>query len=196
MSKEYTIDIKKARQTAHLTQEQAAEAAGISVESWKAYEYGQRIPPQETMAQICEATGCDWLALEWLKASSGALGVLPNGITVQGLATAVLQLVVACQQLQDRHCVHRLMEIASDGKIDAAEWSDFTDIIDALDNITRCTLQVKFTEDATKKETAPMVAHRSCFASGRQTENDCTFIIPQPAGKSRSNFAGREVSSL
>lgn len=196
MSDKYTIDIKKARQAARLTQEQAAEAVGISVESWKAYEYGQRVPPRETMLRICEETGCDWLALQWMQASSNGMDVLPDGITVQGLATAVLQLVVACNQLQEKHCVHRLMEIASDGKIDCAEWSDFKDIIDALDNITRCTLQVKFTEDLTKKETAPMVAHRSCFASGRKTENDCKTIIAHPAGIARSNFAKREVISL
>ena len=196
MSREYTIDIKKARQTARLTQEQAAEAAGISVESWKAYEYGQRVPPRETMLRICEATSCDWLALEWMRSNCEGMNVLPEGITVQGIATAALQLTLACEQFYDKHCLRRLMEIASDGQIDSGEWADFKDIVDAMDRINRCMLQVKFTEDASKKETAPMLAHRSCFASGRQTENDCTFIIPQPAGKSRSNFAGREVSSL
>lgn len=196
MSSDYIIDIKKARQAARLTQEQAAEAVGISVESWKAYEYSQRIPPRETMLRICEATGCDWLALEWMRCSCEGMNVLPDGITVQGIATAALQLTLACEQFYDKHCLRRLMEIASDGKIDSCEWPDFRDIVDAMDRINRCMLQVKFTEDAAKKETAPMVAHRSCFASGRQTENDHKFIIAQPAGNARSNFAGREVYSL
>lgn len=46
MPAEYRNIYKTARRAAGMTQEAAAERLGISVESVRAYETGQRIPPQ------------------------------------------------------------------------------------------------------------------------------------------------------
>lgn len=43
---------KKARRVAGLTQEAAAERLGISVESVRAYETGQRIPPNDVVEDM------------------------------------------------------------------------------------------------------------------------------------------------
>ena len=47
MSEEYRNIYKTARRTAGFTQEAATERLGISVESVRAYEIGQRIPPND-----------------------------------------------------------------------------------------------------------------------------------------------------
>lgn len=44
--------IKKARIAAGLTQEQAAEKAGIKVQSWQKYEYGERTPKDDMLERI------------------------------------------------------------------------------------------------------------------------------------------------
>ena len=43
---------KTCRKAAELTQEAAAERLGISVESLRAYETGQRVPPDEVVADM------------------------------------------------------------------------------------------------------------------------------------------------
>ena len=44
--------IKRARLAAGLSQEQAAEKAGIKVQSWQKYEYGERMPKDNMLERI------------------------------------------------------------------------------------------------------------------------------------------------
>lgn len=44
--------IKRARLAAGLSQEQAAEKAGIKVQSWQKYEYGERMPKDDMLERI------------------------------------------------------------------------------------------------------------------------------------------------
>ena len=44
--------IKRARLAAGLSQEQAAEKAGIKVQSWQKYEYGERTPKDDMLERI------------------------------------------------------------------------------------------------------------------------------------------------
>ena len=78
MPQDYPSALRSARQTTRLTQEQAAELADVSLESYKAYEYGGRMPPRETAVRLCEALEAPWLALEYLKEMAEPLGVLPD----------------------------------------------------------------------------------------------------------------------
>lgn len=51
--------IKKARIAAGLTQEQAAEKAGIKVQSWQKYEYGERTPKDDMLGRIAAVLQVD-----------------------------------------------------------------------------------------------------------------------------------------
>lgn len=51
--------IKNARIAAGLSQEQAAEKAGIKVQSWQKYEYGQRTPKDDMLERIAQVLGVD-----------------------------------------------------------------------------------------------------------------------------------------
>jgi len=126
MSGKYITGLKTARQTACLTQEQAAEIVGVSLESWKAYEYGERLPPNRTIVRICRALDADWLRLEYAQLILEDLDVLPDGLCVQGLPTAVLTLSDYTSRLLDAY--RRLIQIAADGRIDENEREDFEDI--------------------------------------------------------------------
>lgn len=54
---------QRARLSAGLTQERAAELLDLSPESLKQYEGGRRIPPDETVARMVEVYSCPWQAL-------------------------------------------------------------------------------------------------------------------------------------
>ena len=142
MSGRYITGLKTARQTAGLTQEQAAEAAGVSLESWKAYEYGERIPPNKTIVRICKALDAEWLRLEYAQMILAELEVLPEGLCVQGLPMAVLTLSDYTSRLLDGY--RRLIQIASDGRIDDSERKDFNEIKDIILGTVGAGLQVVF----------------------------------------------------
>ena len=46
--KDYGLLLKNAREAQSLTQEQAAEYVGVSVDSWYAYEANKRLPSRQT----------------------------------------------------------------------------------------------------------------------------------------------------
>ena len=144
MPGEYLNPYQKARKTTCLTQEQAAERLGLSAESLKQYELGKRVPSNGVVWQMVQIYDTSWLALEHLRDTSEALGVLPE-VTVQSLPTAAIQLINRVLDFADRHRDRQLLRIAEDGVIDEAERPEFDDIVRDLDGIVGAALQVKFT---------------------------------------------------
>lgn len=146
MSGKYITSLKTARQAACLTQEQAAEATGVSLESWKAYEYGERLPPNRTIVRICKALNAEYLRLEYAQMILSELEVLPDGLRIQGLSSAVLTLSDYTSRLLDGY--RRLIQIAADGRIDDSEQEDFDEIKDIILGTVGAGLQVAFSWQA------------------------------------------------
>ena len=188
MSALYRDQIKKARLAAGLTQEQAAECCAVSIESWRAYEYGHRLPPPETVTIMAEELQAAWLALEYMKITGGVLGVIESEIPTQELSTAVITLINRVFAFADHHRDRQLLAIAEDGVISRDEEDTFAGIVHDLDQIIGAALAVKF---PIKKETAPTRARRS--GSVLSKENDCKIIIPRTRTKSQA-LPGGEVS--
>ena len=189
----YMESIKKARADAGLTQEQAAEAVDVSLESWKAYEYGLRVPPVAVAIRICEAMDAPWFALEHLRQVGGPLGVLPERITVQALPTAAITLINRVLDFAEHHRDRQLLRIAEDGVIDDTERPEFDDIVRDLDAIIGAALQVKYT--STKKDrTVAGTTKRS--VQGLTSENDCKPIVSHCAGIASPNFCRGGGASL
>ena len=67
MPEEYRNIYKTSRKAAGLTQESAAERLGISVESLRAYEGGQRIPPNEVVELMVILYNAQHLAYQHLR---------------------------------------------------------------------------------------------------------------------------------
>ena len=193
----YTESIKKARTDKGLTQEQAAEAVEVSLESWKAYEYGLRVPPVAVAIQICEALDAPWFALEHLRSIGAPLGVLPEHITVQSLPTAAITLINRVLDFAERHRDRQLLRIAEDGVIDEEERPDFDDICRDLDGIVGAALQVKYTSDAPdKKKERPEAATSKRSGSANFSASDCKNIISHRQRIARASFAGEGGASL
>jgi transcriptional regulator with XRE-family HTH domain len=60
--------IRKAREVAGLSQEQAAQAVGIKVQAWQKYEYGERNPKDDMLEKIATALNTDIEMLTTFKA--------------------------------------------------------------------------------------------------------------------------------
>lgn len=159
---------KKARLEAGYTQEQAAEVLDTSVESLKAYETGQRFPPNWMAASMAEAYGTPWLAVEHLQAVSGDLGVFPE-VRVQGLPTAVLTLVNRCAGLDGR--LRQLMRIAEDGVIDEDERDSFEDIAAELAALIGAAYQVLYPAGIKKDRSEAGTSKRSMFEDLHRSNN-------------------------
>ena len=192
MPGEYLNPYQKARKMTCLTQEQAAERLGLSAESLKQYELGKRVPSNAVVWQMVQIYDTSWLALEHLRDTSEALGVLPE-VTVQSLPTAAIQLINRVLDFADRHRDRQLLRIAEDGVIDEAERPEFDDIVRDLDGIVGAALQVKFTPGIKK-------GRLDVGASKRQdlrlaSEIDRKNNIPHMRAGRKHNFA-REGGAL
>jgi len=185
MPEQYTNLYQKARRAARLTQEQAAEALEISVESVKAYENDLRIPPNCTVAQMVQAYGAPWLALEHLQMSAAPLNVLPE-IRLQSLPTAVIALINRAADFWAHH--RQLLRIAEDGIIDENERPLFEDITGELEGLIAAEYSVIYPMEAQKK-TAPTFEGTSKRSAPRTCpRNDCKNIIAQQASITQEIF--------
>lgn len=188
MPQEYPKALKTARQAVLLTLEQASEAADVSLQSYKAYEYGGRLPPNDVAVRLCEALEAPWLALVYLREASEELGVLPQEIKVQSLPTAVITLINRVFAFADHHRDRQLLAIAEDGVIDEEERPAFEDIVEDLDGIIGAALAVKYPRTETKKDrpdggTSKRSVFRTCV------ENDSKIIISHPIRNASPSFA-------
>ena len=180
MPQDYPSALRSARQTTRLTQEQAAELADVSLESYKAYEYGGRMPPRETAVRLCEALEAPWLALEYLKEMAEPLGVLPESIRVQSLPTAVITLNNRVFAFADRHRDRQLLTIAEDGIIDECERPEFDAIVADLRETIAAAYQVIYADGAKKERPDGGTSKRSVLSG--KPENDCKNSISHSRG--------------
>ena len=141
--KDYGLLLKTVRESRGMTQEQAAEAVGVSVDSWYAYEANRRLPAPETVNRICDALEAGWLAMYFMEAHAGSMNVLP-AVTARELPTAVLTLMNRVIRFSEKHRARELMELAEDGVIDDVERRVYDEIVCELDGIIEAALAVKF----------------------------------------------------
>lgn len=136
---------KTARIKAGKTQEGAAEAIGISVESIKAYESYSRLPPAEIVDRMCIVYDALYLAYQHNRIASGEIKVVPE-IQVLDLPRAAIQLINKVIAFADRHRDRELLQIAEDGVIDESERELFGEIVSELDGIIQAAISLKVSE--------------------------------------------------
>ena len=92
-----------ARKTAGLTQERAAEALGICVESIRAYEQGQRVPSDEVVSRMVDLYDNRFLAVQHLRANAElARRIIPE-MAEMPLSEAIMQLLSQIYAFADKH---------------------------------------------------------------------------------------------
>ena len=136
---------KTARIKAGKTQEGAAEAIGISVESIKAYEAYHRLPPADVVDRMCIVYDALYLAYQHNRIASGEIKVVPE-VQVLDLPRASIQLINKVIAFADRHRDRELLQIAEDGVIDESERELFGEIVAELDGIIQAATNLKVSE--------------------------------------------------
>lgn len=181
---------QKARKEGGFTQEQAAESLDVSVTTVKAWELGQRVPDNETAGRMAVMYGTPWLALAHAMDTAEPLGVLPEGITLQGLPAAVLALINRATALADGY--RRLMQIAEDGVIDDAERPDFAEISEDIREVISAGFEVLYAPappGIKRDRPAAATTRRSGFRTC--VRNDSKMIISHRRENASPDFAQR-----
>ncbi|MBQ6358926.1 MAG: helix-turn-helix transcriptional regulator [Clostridia bacterium] len=133
---------KAARQKAGKTQEAAAEALGISVESIKAYESYSRLPPSNIVDGMCIIYDAIYLAYQHNRIASGEIKIVPE-VEVLDLPRAALRLINRVLEFAEKRQDRTLMQIAEDGVIDEDERPVFEAIVADLDDLIKAAMELK-----------------------------------------------------
>ena len=116
---------KNARIAAGLTQERWAEHLGVSADSVRKYESGERMPGDDVVLTMAEVSGQLILPYWHLtRKSRVAAAILPELDQELGLPEAVLSLLIQVDDFREQG-LQKLLRIAADGKIDSSESQDF-----------------------------------------------------------------------
>ena len=142
MPEEYRNIYKKCRQAAGLTQEAAAERLGISVESLRAYETGQRIPPNEVVGLMAILYNALHLSTEHLWESNSLYRSIIPPLEERPMLDTCVRIFNRLREFSSRHSVERLLAIAEDNVVDEHERPEFDAIIEDLQEIIQSGLEL------------------------------------------------------
>ena len=123
---------KRARKESGFTQEYAAEKLGISVESLRAYETGQRVPPDEVVADMFDLYNTLHLIVQHVRKKNAMYGRVVPDVPQIGALEASAKLRNRLDSFAERRGARRLMLITEDNVIDDSERPEFDEIVDEL----------------------------------------------------------------
>lgn len=146
MEQKPTNIYKQARKSAGLTQERAAEAIGVSVDSIKDYEAYNRLPPNDIVEMMCVVYDAMYLAYQHTSISTGKIKVVPD-VEVRDLPTATIRLINRVLDFATQHRDRQLMQIAEDGIITDDERPLFNSIMDELDQLVKAAVEIKLARE-------------------------------------------------
>lgn len=133
---------KRARESAGLTQERAAEFLDLSVESLRAYEANRRMPANDTVAEMADLYHTPHLPIQHLRNDPLARPYLPvlEHVTLE---QATLRICRLMRDFAKAGRLDNLIDIAEDGVIDAQERPVFDEIMQELQSIVDCVYSMK-----------------------------------------------------
>lgn len=134
---------KNARRAAGFTQESAAEQLGISVESVRAYETGQRIPPNDVVEQMVICYNAQRLAYQHLHETNVLMARVVPQLEQRSLREIAVRIYNRMNRFQRDYGMDRLMSIVEDDRIDDTERAEFNAITYELGEIIKSGLELK-----------------------------------------------------
>lgn len=143
MPAEYRNIYKTARKAAGFTQEAAAERLGISVESVRAYETGQRVPPNDVVELMVICYNAQYLSYQHLHETNALCARIVPVLEQRSLLEVAVRIYNRMKRFADSHAVDRLLEIAEDGVVDEAERGEFYAITADLREIVKSGLELE-----------------------------------------------------
>ncbi|HIZ93711.1 helix-turn-helix domain-containing protein [Flavonifractor sp. An112] len=143
MPGDYRNIYKTCRKAAGLTQEAAAERLGISVESVRAYESGQRVPPNEVVELMVILYNAQHLAYQHLRETNALYSSVVPEIRPRSVLEASAKLTNRIFRFAESHADRRLLRIAEDNVIDTQERPEFDAILEDLQEIVEAALELR-----------------------------------------------------
>lgn len=143
MPAEYRNIYKTARRADGMTQEAAAERLGISVESVRAYETGQRIPPNDIVEQMVICYNAQHLAYQHLHETNALISRIVPQLEQRTVLEVAVRIYNRMNNFQRLKSLDRLMAIAEDGRIDDSEREEFDTIVAELREIIQSGLELE-----------------------------------------------------
>lgn len=137
---------KIARRNAGITQEAAAEQLGISVESVRAYETGQRIPPNHVVSRMVICYNAQRLAVQHVNLYDELASSIIPVIQPRTMMESVVRLFNRLTRFFKNHSVERLMQIAEDNRVDEEERAEYDAIVEELKELIQCGMELRFCE--------------------------------------------------
>ena len=134
---------KTCRKAAGLTQEAAAERLGISVESLRAYETGQRVPPDEVVEAMSDLYNTLHLIVRHVREKNAMYGRVVPEVPKMDVLAASARLTNRIFEFAENHSANRLMRIAEDNVIDSNERAEFDAILEDLQEIVSAALALR-----------------------------------------------------
>ena len=144
MPEEYRNIYKICRKSAGFTQEAAAERLGISVESLRAYETGQRVPPDEVVETMSDLYNALHLIVRHVRER--------NAMYSRVVPEVSAKLTNRIYAFADSHADRRLMQMAEDNVIDSAERPEFDAIMEDLQGIVEAAMAVRYAKQGHLEE--------------------------------------------
>ena len=135
---------KSARRSAGLTQEAAAERLGVSVESVRAYETAQRIPPNDIVERMVVCYNTQYLAYQHLHETNELMARVVPELHQRPVTQTVVALINAINRFSKTNSAERLLEIVEDGKVDETEMHDVQEIAQLLKKLSACAMELDF----------------------------------------------------
>lgn len=132
---------KSARRSAGLTQEAAAERLGISVESVRAYETDQRIPPNDVVERMVVCYNTQYLAYQHLHETNELMARVVPELHERPVTETVVALINAINRFSRTNSAERLLEIVEDGEVDETEMQDVQEIAQLLKKLSACAME-------------------------------------------------------
>ena len=143
---------KIAREARGLTQEAAAEKLGISDSSIRAYETGQRVPPNEVVELMAICYDAQHLAFQHLRETNALYSSVVPEIRPKSVLEASAKLTNRIFAFAESHADRRLLRIAEDNVIDAGERAEFDAIMEDLQEIVEAALELRCANQICGKE--------------------------------------------
>ena len=143
MPGEYRNIYKTCRKSAGLTQEAAAERLGISVESLRAYETGQRVPPNDVLELMVILYNAQHLAYQHLRETNALYSSVVPDVQPKTVLEASAKLTNRIFIFAESHADRRLLRITEDNVIDPGERAEFNAIMEDLQEIVEAALELR-----------------------------------------------------
>ena len=138
---------KTCRKAAGLTQEAAAERLGISVESMRAYETGQRTPPDDVVELMSVLYNALHLIVQHVREKNAMYSRVVPEVPQCSVLEASARLTNRIYAFADSHADRRLMRMAEDNVIDPVERPEFDAILEELQEIVEAALALRCAKD-------------------------------------------------